>query len=286
MSFAEEPVAWLEREGQEYVLQGNCSIGRAALNTVVLESPKVSRLHAIVHSERGGVFWLVDLGSSNGTFLNKRRIHEPARLHDRDRITIGGSTFIFRQSFDPSDGPKSTAPPLTLKEGIEDVPCWLLVADIVNFTPLSRKLASDKLATLVGSWLAMCKQVVEEHGGIVNKYLGDGILAYWPDEETVAKSIVGVIAALKQAQTREQQFRFVLHLGLVAIGGLSSVKEETLMGSEVNLVFRLEKLLASLGEPCGVSDAAHAKLGDLVAGRYLGDYELKGFEGKRGLFAV
>src|SRR5438132_326991 len=166
MSFAEEPVAWLEREGQEHVLQGNCSIGRAALNTVVLESPKVSRLHAIVHSEHHGAFWLVDLGSSNGTFLNKRRIHEPARLHDRDRITIGGSTFVFRQSFDPSDGPKSTAPPLTLQEGIEDVPCWLLVADIVNFTPLSRKLASDKLATLGGSWLAMCKQVVEEHGGI------------------------------------------------------------------------------------------------------------------------
>ena len=58
------------------------------------------------------------------------------------------------------------------------------------------------------------------------------------------------------------------------------------MGSEVNLVFRLEKLLASLGEPSGVSDAVHAKLGDLVAARYLGDYELKGFEGKRGLFAV
>jgi pSer/pThr/pTyr-binding forkhead associated (FHA) protein len=50
MSFAQEPVAWLEREGKEHVLHGNCSIGRTALNTVVLESPKVSRLHAIVHS--------------------------------------------------------------------------------------------------------------------------------------------------------------------------------------------------------------------------------------------
>ena len=95
-----------------------------------------------------------------------------------------------------------------------------------------------------------------------------------------------VIAALKSARSCEPDFRFVLHFGLVAIGGLSSVREETLMGSEVNLVFRLEKLLASLGERCGISDAAHTKLGDLVAARYLGDYELKGFEGKRGLFAV
>jgi class 3 adenylate cyclase len=58
------------------------------------------------------------------------------------------------------------------------------------------------------------------------------------------------------------------------------------MGSEVNLVFRLEKLLASLGEPCGISDAAHAKLKQLLPARALGDYELKGFEMKRALFAV
>jgi len=286
MSPTEEPEAWLEREGQEHVLQGNCSIGRATLNTLVLESPKVSRLHAIVHSERAGAFWLVDLGSSNGTFLNKRRIHEPARLHDHDQITIGGDAFTFRQSHGPFDKPKSTAPPLTLQEGIEDVPCWLLVADIKNFTPLSRNLASDKLATLVSSWLATCKEVIEKHSGVVNKYLGDGILAYWPDEGCAAKNIVTVIAALKNAQTRKPEFRFVVHFGSIAIGGVSSVKEETLMGSEVNLVFRLEKLAASLGEECGVSDAAHAKLGELVAARYLGDYELKGFEGKRGLFAV
>jgi adenylate cyclase len=286
MSLAEEPEAWLEREGQQYVLQGNCSIGRAALNTFVLQSAKVSRLHAIVHSERAGAFWLVDLGSSNGTFLNKRRIHEPVRLRDRDQITVGGNSFTFRQAHDAFGRPKSTAPPLTLQEAIEDVPCWLLVADIKNFTQLSRKLASDKLATLVSSWLAACKEIIEKHAGIVNKYLGDGILAYWPNNECDARDIVAVIAALKKEQTRGPEFRFVMHFGLVAIGGVSSVREETLMGSEINLVFRLEKLLASLGEPCGISDEAHAQLKELLPSRPLGDYELKGFEGKRGLFAV
>lgn len=286
MSLAEEPEAWLEREGREHILEGSCSIGRATLNTVVLDSAKVSRLHAIIHSERAGAFWLVDLGSSNGTFLNKRRIHEPARLRDCDQITIGGNTFVFRQSRDPSDRPRSTAPVLTLQEQIEEIPCWLLVADIKNFTPLSRELLSDKLAMLVNSWLATSKDIIEEHDGTVNKYLGDGILAYWTDEEGTAKNIVAVIAALKQAQTRGPEFRFIVHFGSVAIGGVSAVREETLMGSEVNLVFRLEKLLASLGEPCGISDAAHAKLKQLLPVRTLGDYELKGFEMKRTLFAV
>ena len=286
MSLSEEPEAWLEREDQQHALEGSCSIGRAALNTVVVDSAKVSRLHAIIHSERARAFWLVDLGSSNGTFLNKRRIHEPARLRDCDQITIGGNTFTFRQSRDPSDRPRNTAPVLTLQEQIEEVPCWLLVADIKNFTPLTRELLSEKLATLVSSWLAACKDIIEKHGGTVNKYLGDGMLAYWPDGEGTAQNIVPVIAALKQAQTRGPEFRFIIHFGSVGIGGVSAVREETLMGSEVNLVFRLEKLLASLGEPCGISDAAHAKLGDFVPSRPLGDYELKGFEVKRGLFAV
>jgi adenylate cyclase len=286
MSLAEEPEAWLEREGREHILEGSCSIGRATLNTVVVDSAKVSRLHAIIHSERPGVFWLVDLGSSNGSFLNKRRIHEPTRLRDSDQITIGGNTFIFRQSRDPSDRPRSTAPVLTLQEEIEEVPCWLLVADIKNFTPLTRELLSDKLAMLVSSWLAGCKDIIEKHGGIVNKYLGDGILAYWPDEESTAKKVVAMIAALKHAQTQGPEFRFIIHFGSVAIGGVSGIREETIMGSEVNLVFRLEKLLASLGEPSGISDAAHAKLKEVLRSRPLGDYELKGFEGKRSLFAV
>ena len=241
MSLAEEPEVWLERGDQQHILGSSCSIGRAKLNALVLNSAKVSRLHAIIHSERAGAFWLVDLGSSNGTFLNKRRIHEPARLRDRDQITIGGNTFIFRQSHDPSDRPRSTAPVLTLQEQIEEIPCWLLVADIKNFTPLSRELVSEKLAMLVSSWLAGCKDIIEKHGGIVNKYLGDGILAYWPDEEGTAKKVVATIAALKHAQTQGPEFRFIIHFGSVAIGGVSGIREETIMGSEVNLVFRLDR---------------------------------------------
>jgi adenylate cyclase len=285
MSLAEEPEAWLERDDQQHILERSCSIGRASLNTIILDSAKVSRLHAIIHSERAGAFWLVDLGSSNGTFLNKRRIHEPVRLRDCDQITIGGNAFTFRQSCDLSDRPRSTSPVLTLREQIEDVPCYLLVADIQNFTPLSRELLSAKLAMLVSSWLATCKDIIEKHGGIVNKYLGDGMLAYWPEEECAAKDVVAAIVALKQSQTHGPEFRFIIHFGSVGIGGVL-VREETIMGSEVNLVFRLEKLLASLGEPCGISDAAHRKLNELLPARRLGDYELKGFERKLTVFAV
>jgi hypothetical protein len=50
--------------------------------------------------------------------------------------------------------------------------------------------------------------------------------------------------------------------------------EESLMGGEVNLIFRLEKLAGSLAESCGLSETA----------RSLGEFELKGFEGKCAFF--
>jgi pSer/pThr/pTyr-binding forkhead associated (FHA) protein len=105
MSPTEEHEAWLEREGEHHVLRGDCSVGRARLNTLVLDSPKVSRLHPIIHLEGTRAFWLVDLGSSNGTFLNKRRIHEPVRLRDQDQIVIGGNVFTFRQLLENSGKP-------------------------------------------------------------------------------------------------------------------------------------------------------------------------------------
>ena len=62
--------------------------------------------------------------------------------------------------------------------------------------------------------------------------------------------------------------------------------EESLMGGEVNLVFRLEKLAGSLGEPCCLSEAAQTKLQGLVSPRSLGEFELKGFEEKCAFHAL
>jgi adenylate cyclase len=287
MSLTQDQEAWLERAGEQHALHGNCSIGRAALNTVVVDSPKVSRLHSIIHLEASGAFWLIDLGSSNGTLLNKRRIHEPVRLRHQDEINVGGNVFTFHQPRAKPSARLNLAKPFLTFQEVENAECWLLVADIKNFTSLSRSLVSDKLATLVSSWLGVCKTIIEGHRGTVNKYLGDGILAYWRDEPTAAKDVASGVTALKEAQLCDQPpFRFVVHFGPVAIGGVPSTREETLMGSEVNLAFRLEKLLASLGEPCGISDAARARLGEMLPCRLLGEYELKGFDRKRSLFAM
>jgi class 3 adenylate cyclase len=275
----EEEGAWLEAQNRDRVpIRGNCSLGRSPKSCVILDSPKVSRRHAIINLQNVGEFWLIDLGSSNGTFLNKRRVHQPVRLCDMDQITVGDTAFTFRQPEEITNELRTTMAQQTIRE-TANIPVWLLVADIENFTPLSRSMVSDKLATLVGGWVAACKEVVEEHRGEIDKYLGDGFLAYWHEDEKSAENVAAALQKLKQLQRNEPRFRLVLHHGLVSSGGMRSMGEESLIGKEVIFVFRMEKLAGSLGILLMASAAAREKLEPMMKYEPAGVHELKGFEG-------
>ena len=73
-------VAQGPNEGKRYVLQGLlCTLGRASDNTIVLDSSRVSRHHAQIRLLPTGTL-VEDLGSTNGTWVNERRISEPTPL--------------------------------------------------------------------------------------------------------------------------------------------------------------------------------------------------------------
>ena len=279
--------AWLETGGGKRTpLQTNCSLGRAASNDVSVDSDQASRRHAVIHLQNIGEFWLVDLGSTNGTLLNGRRISQPLRLCNDDQIAIGEAVFTFCQPQEISADYQTTLAQQTIRR-MDHIGCWLLLADVEDFTPLSRQLPIEQLATVLGSWMSACKQIVEEHKGSINKYLGDGILAYWRDGESSAHYVVETIAGLKELQSRgNPKFRIIVHFGKVALGGLVSMGEESLMGKEVNLVFRLEKLAGSLRERASVSNSANARLQSLIPSRSLGKHVVKGFDLRQELFAV
>jgi FHA domain/Bacterial Ig domain len=78
------------------------AIGRALDNTISLEQDSnVSRYHAEIE-KRGEEFWIVDLGSSNGTTVNDVPVEFEHPLSDGDLIGIGGSTIIeFHLSYSP-----------------------------------------------------------------------------------------------------------------------------------------------------------------------------------------
>jgi diguanylate cyclase (GGDEF)-like protein len=80
-------------------------VGRAPDNTYQLSDVSVSRYHATLSVDIHGGVRLTDLGSTNGTFLNGRRLagHIPVRVKDGDRIQLGSSVVVKFVRLDPRD---------------------------------------------------------------------------------------------------------------------------------------------------------------------------------------
>jgi pSer/pThr/pTyr-binding forkhead associated (FHA) protein len=73
------------------------TLGRAPTNTVVLDDEFVSSHHARVYQDPASGSWVIeDLGSTNGTAVNQRRISEPTVLPARIPVRIGATTFELR----------------------------------------------------------------------------------------------------------------------------------------------------------------------------------------------
>ena len=84
------------RVGESFPLEGDrMTVGRRPDSDVFLDDVTVSRDHALV-VKRGGDFYLDDLGSLNGTYVNRRRI-ESHRLADGDELQIGKYKLTFLQ---------------------------------------------------------------------------------------------------------------------------------------------------------------------------------------------
>ena len=82
------------RAVETFVLEGDeTTIGRSPECDIFLDDVTVSRRHALI-TEEGGRFTIEDLGSLNGTFLNRHRI-EQAPLTDDDEVQIGKYRLVF-----------------------------------------------------------------------------------------------------------------------------------------------------------------------------------------------
>lgn len=284
-----EPVpcsAWLDRSGADPVpVTGNCSIGRAVGNDVVLMDDRVSRRHATIHAQGEQEFLLVDLGSRNGTYLNGRRVNQPTPLREGDQLQVGPFTLIFHQPTAPAPVISAAGQSSQTLVEVRSIPCWLLLCDIVGSSVLAREKSAEELAMLVGGWFARCKEVIEDNGGVINKYLGDGLLAYWRAGE---ERLPYVGQALRDFQRLQLQanppFRLVLHYGQIMIGGIPSSGEDSLAGPEVNLVFRLERLSSELRLLRIASAPAVDQLGTLVTPQPAGHHPLPGFPGTHPVF--
>ncbi len=100
------PCALIDNMGNSIVIsQRAFSIGRTEGNDLIINKNTVSKKHAVILFEKNaeesepqvnGLFFLKDLGSSNGTFVNRNRVQDFVEIKDGDSILVGDVTITFR----------------------------------------------------------------------------------------------------------------------------------------------------------------------------------------------
>ncbi len=80
--------------GERFDLFGGLSIGRSTEADVRIEDRFASGVHARIYSRAGG-YYVEDMGSTNGTFLNGEQLRGEERLNDLDEVRIGDTEFRF-----------------------------------------------------------------------------------------------------------------------------------------------------------------------------------------------
>ncbi|WP_141333367.1 adenylate/guanylate cyclase domain-containing protein [Myxococcus sp. AB025B] len=128
----------------EFPLGPLTSLGRHPSNTLRLVDREVSKEHATIEKV-GKDFVLKDLGSSNGTFVNGKRVKE-LRLKDGDEIALGSSRLIFHSGEQPAV-PAPAAPGVTVVAQSVSMPAFLAQMDQVpqNFRPVDQMTDGEAL---------------------------------------------------------------------------------------------------------------------------------------------
>ena len=284
-------------ESFEVPIQNTATIGRTAENTVCLSfSPTVSRQHAVIRCHNGFEYQVMDLGSRNGTYVNDQRVVMPVTLKHGARIRIANNEMVFEVVEETHDGSGDYADVTVAGSmasiGAQKVQCAaILVCDIRGFSTQSEVLPADQLAMLLGQWFREAGNLVQKSGGIIDKFIGDAILAYWqenpgPPRECAtgfetAKKMLALAGRMTWPHSGKPfKVGIAMHYGRVTFGniGLVAQRDATIIGDAVNTAFRLESIMKELGQDLLLSDKMVEALGDQPPAGFvdLGEKTLKG----------
>ncbi|MEO6053015.1 MAG: adenylate/guanylate cyclase domain-containing protein, partial [Chthoniobacterales bacterium] len=141
----------------------------------------------------------------------------------------------------------------------------VMFADLRGFTAYSENRAPEEIAAMLNRCWEIAMQIIESHGGVVNKFLGDGFMALFgvpidlPNaEEAAANTAVDLQRALQVILEPEGLSMCIgIHQGEFIAGGIGSESrcEFTVIGTTVNVASRIETLNRELKTNCLASTA-------------------------------
>jgi adenylate cyclase len=196
--------------------------------------------------------------------------------------------------------------------GGESIKVTILFSDIRSFTTISEKMDAQALVGLLNEYFTEMVTVVMEEGGVVDKYIGDAIMAVFgaPTPEPLRDATGAVRAAVRMRHgLAKLNLRLAerglaplrtgigIHTGEVVAGNIGSEArmEYTVIGDAVNLASRLESNTKDLGVNILISEDTYQLVKDKVVARQVKEitvkgraqpvmtYEVTGFEGEKSL---
>jgi adenylate cyclase len=175
----------------------------------------------------------------------------------------------------------------------------IFFSDIEDFTGLSETLDPTALISVLNEYFALVTDPIERHGGVINQYQGDAILASFNLPNALSDHALHAVQAALEIQRLLASHRFSgdvmigSRIGIntgVVIGGLVGNNRRlgyTLHGDEVNLAARLEQLNKDLGTRIVVSERTR-ELAGAVGARFVdrGETRVRGRQAPVRIFAV
>lgn len=211
--------------------------------------------------------------------------------HETEKQQIRES---FQKYFSPQILDAILREPDSLKDQRREIS--VMFSDIRSFTSMSEKLPPERLTRMLQEYFDAMTEEVMATEGVVDKFIGDGIMAFWgapihqPDHAdraiTTARGMINRLEKLKrhwqEAGTEVLEMGIAINLGVATIGNIGSRyrSDYTAIGDVVNVASRLEGLNKRYNSHVIISEAARRQLMTPVKTKDLGWVELQGHDDK------
>lgn len=220
-------------------------------------------------------------------------------IEEREKRRIEGR---FRQYLSPKIIDILKKDPSRLRLGGEEREVSIFFLDIAGFTTMSEALKPTQLVEVMNHCLTEFSRIILKHDGLINKYIGDCIMAFWnaPADQPrhASQACLAALECIKILPDINRKFqekglpsidcRIGVNTGVVVVGNMGSIEkfDYTVMGDPVNLASRLEGANKQYHTRIMISDVTFEKAREDIEARDLDLIRVKGKKEPRKVFEV